>query len=314
MADHDQKQMKMQEAYISPGISRERSFIRTSNQQVMDMNANKRRSLAFTQSQALQHAQQQQLRGKPPMEIYRPPNVRMDGLHNKLNVHAQEFQMNNLPDGRIPLQNSRSLNIYSSSLQHSKSNAHMPLNMHPRAHQMQLGNIGSPQRGPIMMSTHPMQHVGVQLQSSHMPLVNSPSSGNILHSGPRVKFAPEPVVHAAQHVNNSFQQASQNNSNTSNSSQQPSPSAMYQPGNSGNSPMNLAPLQRSKSLSSADTLTRGLAGLGLAVGPEANDIGQFSPEIQAILNKAIEDPNQLNARCLMELAMQLMHRAVDGRR
>lgn len=299
MADHDQKQMKMQEAYISPGISRERSFIRTSNQQ----NVNKRRSLAFTQSQALQHAQQQQLR-----------DVRMDGLHNKLNVHAQEFQMNNLPDGRIPLQNSRSLNIYSSSLQHSKSNAHMPLNMHPRAHQMQLGNIGSPQRGPIMMSTHPMQHVGVQLQSSHMPLVNSPSSGNILHSGPRVKFAPEPVVHAAQHVNNSFQQASQNNSNTSNSSQQPSPSAMYQPGNSGNSPMNLAPLQRSKSLSSADTLTRGLAGLGLAVGPEANDIGQFSPEIQAILNKAIEDPNQLNARCLMELAMQLMHRAVDGRR
>lgn len=84
--------------------------------------------------------------------------------------------------------------------------------------------------------------------------------------------------------------------------------------NNNNNPMNLAPLQRSKSLSSADTLTRGLAGLGLAVGPEANDIGQFSPEIQAILAKAVEDPNQLNARCLMELAMQLMHRAVDGRR
>ncbi|XP_021701044.1 uncharacterized protein LOC5569178 isoform X6 [Aedes aegypti] len=305
MADHDQKNMKMQEAYISPGISRERSFIRTSNQQVMDMvslsesiipNANKRRSLAFTQSQAMQHAQQQQLR-----------DVRMDGHPNKLNVHAQEFQMNQLQDGRIPLQNSRSLNIYSSSLQHSKSNVHMPLNMHPRA-QMQLGNIGSPQRGPIMMSTHPMQHVGVQLQGSHMPLVNSPSSGNILHSGPRVKFAPEPVVHAAQHPNTSFQ-AAQNNSS---SSGLPSPSGMYPPGS--NSPMSLAPLQRSKSLSSADTLTRGLAGLGLAVGPEANDIGQFSPEIQAILSKAIEDPNQLNARCLMELAMQLMQRAVDGRR
>ncbi|XP_065081305.1 uncharacterized protein LOC135703874 isoform X4 [Ochlerotatus camptorhynchus] len=289
MADHDQKH-----TYISPGISRERSFIRTSNQQ----NANKRRSLAFTQSQAMQHAQQQQLR-----------DVRMDGLQNKLNVHAQEFQMNNLPDGRIPLHNSRSLNIYSSSLQHSKSNASMPLNMHPRAHQMQLGNIGSPQRGPIMMSTHPMQHAGVQLQSSHMPLVNSPSSGNILHSGPRVKFAPEPMVHA----NNSFQ--AQNNSNTS-TNQQLSPSAMYQQqsNNNNNNPMNLAPLQRSKSLSSADTLTRGLAGLGLAVGPEANDIGQFSPEIQLILAKAVEDPNQLNARCLMELAMQLMHRAVDGRR
>lgn len=292
MADHDQKNMKMQEAYISPGISRERSFIRTSNQQ----NANKRRSLAFTQSQAMQHAQQQQMR-----------DVRMDGHPNKLNVHAQEFQMNNLQDGRIPLQNSRSLNIYSSSLQHSKSNAHMPLSMHPRP-QMQLGNIGSPQRGPIMMSTHPMQHVGVQLQASHMPLVNSPSSGNILHSGPRVKFAPDPVVHPAPHTNSSFQ-AAQNNTSTSGL---PSPSIMFQPG--GSSPMSLAPLQRSKSLSSADTLTRGLAGLGLAVGPEANDIGQFSPEIQAILSKAIEDPNQLNARCLMELAMQLMQRAVDGRR
>lgn len=289
MADHDQKN-----TYISPGISRERSFIRTSNQQ----NANKRRSLAFTQSQAMQHAQQQQLR-----------DVRMDGLQNKLNVHAQEFQMNNLQDGRIPLHNSRSLNIYSSSLQHSKSNASMPLNMHPR-HQMQLGNIGSPQRGPIMMSTHPMQHAGVQLQASHMPLVNSPSSGNILHSGPRVKFAPEPMVHATQ-ANNSFQ--AQNNSNTS-TNQQQSSSAMFQQQSNNNNPMNLAPLQRSKSLSSADTLTRGLAGLGLAVGPEANDIGQFSPEIQAILVKAVEDPNQLNARCLMDLAMQLMHRAVDGRR
>lgn len=293
MADHDQNN-----TYISPGISRERSFIRTSNQQ----NANKRRSLAFTQSQAMQHAQQQQLR-----------DIRMDGL-NKLNVHAQEFQMNNLPDGRIPLHNSRSLNIYSSSLQHSKSNASMPLNMHPRAHQMQLGNIGSPQRGPIMMSTHPMQHAGVQLQSSHMPLVNSPSSGNILHSGPRVKFAPEPMVHPT-HANNSFQAQNNNNNNTS-TNQQQSPSMFQQQSNNNNNnnPMNLTPLQRSKSLSSADTLTRGLAGLGLAVGPEANDIGQFSPEIQAILAKAVDDPNQLNARCLMELAMQLMHRAVDGRR
>ncbi|XP_055596460.1 uncharacterized protein LOC129746664 isoform X17 [Uranotaenia lowii] len=268
MNDFNDKQgAKLQEPYLSPGISRERSFIRTSNQQVMDMNANKRRSLAFSQSQAMQHAQQQQqqLRGKPPMEIYRPPNVRLDGLPNqqqqpnhKLNVNAQEFQMNSLNDNRLPLPNSRSvdlirsLNIYSSSLQHSKSNVTMPLNMHPQAHRMQLGNIGSPQRGPIMMSNPPMQHVGIQMQSSHMPLVNSPSSGNILH--------------------------------------------------------------RSKSLSSADTLTRGLAGLGLAVGPEANDIGAFPPEIQAIVGKAAEDPNMLNARCLMELATHLMHRAIDGRR
>lgn len=34
-------------------------------------------------------------------------DVRLDGLPNKLNVHAQEFQMNHLNEGRIPLQSSR---------------------------------------------------------------------------------------------------------------------------------------------------------------------------------------------------------------
>ncbi|XP_035911048.1 uncharacterized protein LOC118511720 isoform X3 [Anopheles stephensi] len=246
------KSVKIQD-YISPGISRERSFIRTSNQQqIFEINnSNKRRSLAFTQSQAHQHAQQQLREG------------RLDGLsgmNNKLNVHAQEFQMNNLPlnDHRFPLQSSRSLNIYSSSLQHSKSSVAMPLGgMHGRQHhalQQQLGSIGSPvPRGSLMMPTHsPLHHIGVQMQPSHMPLVNSPSSSNILH--------------------------------------------------------------RSKSLSSADTLTRGLASLGLGIGVEANDIGMFSPEVQAAITKAIEDPNQLNARCLMDLAAQLLHRAVEGRR
>ncbi|XP_053676980.1 uncharacterized protein LOC128727134 isoform X2 [Anopheles nili] len=241
------KSVKIQD-YISPGISRERSFIRTSNQQLNSNN--KRRSLAFSQSQAHQHAQQQLREG------------RLDGLaglNNKLNVHAQEFQMNNLPlnDHRFPLQSSRSLNIYSSSLQHSKSSVTMPLGGMPpgRAHHaLQLGSIGSPvPRGSLMMPNHnPLHHVGVPLQQSHMPLVNSPSSSNILH--------------------------------------------------------------RSKSLSSADTLARGLASLGLGIGGEANDIGMFPPEVQAAINKAIDDPNQLNARCLMELAAQLLHRAVDGRR
>lgn len=309
MADQNEKKsVKMQEMYISPGISRERSFIRTSNQQ----NANKRRSLAFSQSQAMQHAQQQQQQLR---------DVRLDGLpgvNNKLNVHAQEFQMNHLNDGRIPLQSSRSLNIYSSSLQHSKSNVGgIPLNLHHARSghgQMQLGNIGSPQRGPIMMSNHPMQHAGVQLQSSHMPLVNSPSSGNILHvsSGPRVKFAPEPMIHATTHASNSnsFQPQNSNNPQSSLNNN----TTNINNANSNNNPMNVAPLQRSKSLSSADTLTRGLAGLGLAVGSEGNDIGQFPPEIQLIVNRAADDPNTLNARCLMELATQLMHRAVDGRR
>lgn len=77
---------------------------------------------------------------------------------------------------------------------------------------------------------------------------------------------------------------------------------------------NINPLQRSKSLSSADAITRGIAGLGFALGNDAQDLGQFAPEIKSIIDKASEDPNQLNARCLMELSSHLMQRAVEGRR
>ncbi|XP_035782043.1 uncharacterized protein LOC118461156 isoform X1 [Anopheles albimanus] len=313
MADHSndsntvKKVVKIQD-YISPGISRERSFIRTSNQQQLfesNNNNSKRRSLAFTQSQAHQHAQQQLREG------------RLDGMqNNKLNVHAQEFQMHNLPlnDHRFPLQATRSLNIYSGALQHSKSNVTMPLGMHGRQHHpLHLGTIGSPvQRNSLMMPpSHAAQlhHVGMPLQHSHMPLVNSPSSSNILHSsGHRVKFAPEPLLHSAHANNNIYQPNNNSNNNNSSAHTITSPS-----GDSNNQP-NLAPLQRSKSLSSADTLARGLASLGLGIGSEGNDIGMFAPEVQAAINSAIDDPNQLNARCLMDLATQLLHRAVEGRR
>lgn len=73
-------------------------------------------------------------------------------------------------------------------------------------------------------------------------------------------------------------------------------------------------LQRSKSLSSADALARGIAGLGLGIATESNDIGTFKGEIQAIIDQALIDPNKLNARSLMVLANQIMQRAVEGRR
>lgn len=109
----------------------------------------------------------------------------------------------------------------------------------------------------------------------------------IKQSTPRVKFAIDHQLHQNQSFNG------QNNM------------AMKTPVNT---------LQRSKSLSSADAIARGIAGLGLALGNEATDIGQFTPEIQTIIDKANEDPNQLNARTLMDLATQLLQRSVDGRR
>lgn len=73
-------------------------------------------------------------------------------------------------------------------------------------------------------------------------------------------------------------------------------------------------LQRSKSMSSADALVRGIVRLGLGSANESNEIGTFVPEIQAIVDQALIDPNKLNTRSLMVLANQIMQRAVEGRR
>lgn len=62
----------------SGGLTRERSFVRNNTNQ--QNHQNKRRSLAFNQQstnithQQYQDLQQQQLRAKPAMEIYRPPS------------------------------------------------------------------------------------------------------------------------------------------------------------------------------------------------------------------------------------------------
>ncbi|KPU73855.1 uncharacterized protein Dana_GF14154, isoform C [Drosophila ananassae] len=259
-----------------PGvISRERSFVRTSNQQ----NINKRRSLAFN---VPGNNQTGQMRSKPAMDIYRPP---------KLNYSLQHSSSSSL--------------IFPPSTNGPGGVAVAPVlgqygNVNRRQAGLSLGSMpglkASHHRSILV--THPISPLAGQL-----PLMNSPSSGNILHTTNRVKFAPEP---RGQKLNNHSQFGGMNNNNYG----QP-----YQANLNGLDPyMNGNALQRSKSLSSADALTRGMAGLGLGLGNEVADIGQFTPEIQTLIETALEDPNKLNSRCLMELTTQFIKRAVESRR
>ncbi|XP_017152076.1 uncharacterized protein LOC108162052 isoform X1 [Drosophila miranda] len=299
---------------MMPGvISRERSFVRTSNQQ----NINKRRSLAFN---VPGNQQSGQMRGKPAMDIYRPPNVRGEmaapiggggggggagsGGVNKLNVNAQEFTMTGNCSPTEALSNRSSL-IFPTNVPGQSPSlgqyVNVNVNVNRRQAGLSLGNMPGGMKAShhrSILVTHPIS----PLAGGQMPLMNSPSSGNILHTTNRVKFAPEPrgqqMSSASQ---NQFQQ---------NYGQQ------YQPNLNGSIDpyMNGNALQRSKSLSSADALTRGMAGLGLGLGNEMSDIGGFTPEIQALIDTALEDPNQLNSRCLMELTSQFIKRAVESRR
>lgn len=237
-------------------------------------------------------------------------DVRLDSAaQNKLNVHAQEFSMN---------QNARAMGFFPQSngpLLHSKSGSNMQqyAELAARRHAVHMANLAAPPRAILV--THPMQmrQLGMGMSAGNTQISQIPSSnGNVMNvsliffigcraidlfyyfsfqSVPRVKFAMD---------SNQIRDYGNGNGQT--------PSVTPLKMNGANA------LQRSKSLSSADTLARGIAGLGLGIGHDATDIGTFKPEIQAVIDQALIDPNQLNARSLMELANQIMQRAVEGRR
>ncbi|XP_030376690.1 uncharacterized protein LOC115625689 isoform X2 [Scaptodrosophila lebanonensis] len=264
---------------IMPGVmARERSFVRTSNQQ----NINKRRSLAFNNVSGNQTGQMRG--GKPAMDIYRPP---------KLNYNLQHSSSSSLI---FPLA-AAGPGLMSPQQQQQYVAASNAAILNRRQAGLSLGSM------PLNNLNAKSGHHRSILVNTPMPLMNSPSSGNILHTTNRVKFAPEPRTH----------KMAQNQFSGSNN---PYLQQQYQ-GNqlNGTDPyMNGNGLQRSKSLSSADALTRGMAGLGLGLGNEVADIGQFTPEIQTLIDTALEDPNKLNSRCLMELTSQFIKRAVESRR
>ncbi|XP_073824573.1 uncharacterized protein [Musca autumnalis] len=298
-----------QQVIVPASITRERSFVRTSNQQ----NANKRRSLAFNiQTGAVN--QGGQLRGKPTMDIYRPPKLNYNLQHSS----SSSMVFPNSPTGlQQQMQYVAANNAMVNRRQAGLSVGSMPLGaINPKAHPM----AATGHRPILVTHSHPMQMGHMPQQ---VPLLNSPSSGNILHQATanRVKFAPEPQK--IPHNKGQMNMVQMNNNLNQNYKQQMNPMAPYIMGNNqipnGGTmdpyiTMNISPLQRSKSLSSADALTRGIAGLGLGLGNEVTDIGPFPPEIQTLIDTALEDPNKLNSRSLMELTSHFIKRAVEGRR
>ncbi|KAM7353932.1 uncharacterized protein ACRADG_005828 isoform 2-T6 [Cochliomyia hominivorax] len=304
-------EFQTQQVVVPASITRERSFVRTSNHQ----NINKRRSLAFN-LQTGGNSQAVQMRGKPTMDIYRPPKLNYNLQHSSSS--SMVFPVNS-PTGLQPqMQYVATNNAMINRRQAGLSLGSMPLgNINHNKHHMTGGH-----RPILVTHSHPMQ-MGPMGVSQQVPLINSPSSGNILHQAAttnRVKFAPEPQKH--HHNKGHMNMVQMNNSLNQNYPQHQQMNVMNpyimannQMGNGLMDPyMNIAPLQRSKSLSSADALTRGIAGLGLGLGNEVTDIGQFTPEIQSLIDTALDDPNKLNSRSLMELTSHFIKRAVEGRR
>ncbi|KAH0809851.1 hypothetical protein GEV33_012941 [Tenebrio molitor] len=244
---------RSQKTDFSPAtvVTRERSFIRPNK------DPQKRRSQTMAT-----------IKGKPTMEIYRPPNVRTDILPNsgKLNVHAKEFTMTH------ELQPSKSSGNLSGSfdgmpLQHSKSSGNILRHMNPTLI-------------PIISTPLPL------------PLLHSTSTSHILNHVPRVsyQFGNEILAHHIFSGHN--QSVHPNNWNN------------YQQTNNNSN------LKRSKSLGASDS--QNLAAKLKNMAKEEIDLGLFSAESQANIKLAMEDPNQLSSRAVMDLVKIIMERVVEG--
>ncbi|KAL0272931.1 UNVERIFIED_CONTAM: hypothetical protein PYX00_005735 [Menopon gallinae] len=272
MAEEQLKQHELQRSSKQTyPFSRERSFVRPQSQYQqpeqyyyhLQVLKEKRKSVPL---------QNVNPKGKPTMEIYRPPNVRTDGtfatgngnaVNPKLNVHAKEFTMKT---GQ--LQSSRSsgniLLDQSSLLQESLANGG---GLHDLQQSLSVSNVPPPK--------------------VHFCLdENSAEANSTFQSANQFKSVKD------------FHGKNKHAANTEAPRQVRFQGSTAQPGG----------LQRSKSLGAADMATR------KNYNQDANDLGCFPPQIQAIIFKAIEDPNQLSARTLMELVRHLMERVVESRK
>ncbi|XP_014488788.1 PREDICTED: MIF4G domain-containing protein B isoform X2 [Dinoponera quadriceps] len=162
-------------------------------------------------------------------------------------------------------------------LQHSKSSGNIHRYIYPQQQQQQ------------------QHHLSRHSQSGHHTIVNSTlrqsyhldtsaSSGNILHTAGRVHFN----VDKNEIKTNSVKSGKLTKSLSF---------------------VSTYGLKRSKSLNSADVL----AAKALSIS-DASELGIFPTPIQNILLRAIEDPNFLNARTLMELVRHILERVVENRK
>ncbi|XP_049873749.1 uncharacterized protein LOC126372157 isoform X3 [Pectinophora gossypiella] len=218
-------------------------------------------------------------KGKPTLEIYRPP----DGVATTATG----------PTATTP--SSNKLNVHAKEFTMAK-----PADLHNRpALGLGYASVGLQHSRSAVLHAQVPPHYRPVMPANSM-LLNSTSSGNVPQavspkSGPRVHFKLQPQQAIIPEKKKS------------------PPSSLTNGNGKSIRPQSFTPgLKRSKSLTSADTLASGMAALGLAA--DAGDLGSFPQEIQECIDKALEDPNSVSARTLMDAVGHLVSRAVESPR
>ncbi|KAF7988998.1 hypothetical protein HCN44_007308 [Aphidius gifuensis] len=225
---------------------------------------------------------------KPSLLIYRPPGGRPEALTSpQLNVHAKEFtmkqnDMHNNNSNRHSMAGHDGRTVYY-NLQQSKSSGNIHRHMFNQQ-QQQHHQLHQHQQHPYHHYNHHVQGI----RQMH-PLNTSASSGNILHGnqGNRVHFNMKNDIKTTQN------------------------SQVIKPGKLTKSLSFVTSygLKRSKSFTSADVLAHKANNIS-----EAAELGRFPVTVHDVLIKAMEDPNGLNSRNLMDLVRHILGRIVENRK
>ncbi|XP_022914390.1 CBP80/20-dependent translation initiation factor [Onthophagus taurus] len=252
----------------STTVLRERSFVKQNSRE-----SSKRRSQTMMAANLVKG-------NKPTMEIYRPPNVRIDNIpqqhgNNKLNVHAKEFTMGSELQTSKSSGNLALFNFDCNNIQHHQ-------HQHPLQQSKSSGNV-----------LRHLPHSIIPIVP--LPILHSTSTSQILNHLPRVNFQMTAEALSAHHQ--FLQQAQQQQQQQKN-----------QNWNQNSSPQNHN-LRRSKSTGAAEI--RNMAKNKEFLMLQEADLGAFS-EHSATVKIATENPNQLQSRTLMELAKIIMERVVEG--
>uniref|UniRef100_A0A6M2DSI0 Putative mif4g domain-containing protein n=1 Tax=Xenopsylla cheopis TaxID=163159 RepID=A0A6M2DSI0_XENCH len=165
------------------------------------------------------------------------------------------------------------------NLQTSRSSVNLAFNQPQMQHGLQHSKSANIMGLRLQTNNnhHGMKNINRQMspQIPTIPLMNS-ASAHIIQNPPKVHFKLDPITNGIENKT---------------------------PGG----------LQRSKSMSAADTLARSLS-MGLDISSDVPNLGSFPAEIEEIITTACEDPNQLSARALIDLSNSLMQRAVESQK
>lgn len=260
------------------------------------------------------------------MEIYRPPNVRTDVLQNglstnsnpRLNVHAKEFTMKqgdlstsrsavNIP-GTLNNRDSHQIRAAQHALQQSKSTCNI---MHPLQHSKSSGNVlhtlqqscssGNILQGPRVHFQLDAGDAEQQISETVTPPVKAPLPTSMKSP---LKSYSTTEMKTAIGLSNDVNKTQAHGTDVTEYTDVHTVTGLR----SVHLPISTPPssLKRSRSLGAADMAARQQAHV-----IETPSLGNFPLEIQNTISKAVEDPNKVSARSLMDLVRQIMERAVS---